>query len=338
VTKEQGVMNYTIDDIAKELGMSKTTVSRAISGKGRISNATRERVTDFIKQINYTPSAAARSLATSRTYNIGLVFPSDSSVNEMPYFQDVLMGVSEAALEYDYDTLVILADNYNIRSLERSILNKKVDAFIVTRCIKNSRIIDFLKKQDKPYVVLGNPMDDKVLYADNDNRNAARRMMESLENLHMKKFALIGGDEELFVSQSRLKGYIDGLKKNGLEVDESLIFLNLQHSDKLMYAIDTAIEKKVDCIVCMDDVLCNSTLVYLQNKGINVPSDLKLASFYDSRLLSNHKPSITSLYFDSKFLGAQGVNLLMRKINGEAVNSLLVADFNIQMRESTRNI
>lgn len=330
-------MNYTIDDIARELGMSKTTVSRAISGKGRISEATRERVMEYIKKINYTPSAVARSLAASKTFNLGLVFPTDSSIDEMPFFQDVMMGVCESALMYDYDTLVILADNNNIRLLERSVLNKKVDGIIVTRCIKDSRVIEYLKNIDIPYIVLGNPMDEEVLHVDNDNQNAARRMMESLANLHMKKFALVGGNEELYVTQSRLEGYIEGIEKSGLLVDEDLIFLNLNKSDLLAYAIDTAIARKVDCIVCMDDMLCNSTLVYLQTKGISVPGDVKLVSFYDSRLLSNHKPSITSLNFDSKYLGTQGVNLLMRKINGEVAQSSVLPDFNIQMRESTRN-
>jgi len=329
-------MNYTIDDIARELKMSKTTVSRAISGKGRISEATRERVMNYIKEISYTPSAAARSLATSKTFNIGMIFPLDSSVDEMPYFQDVMMGVCETALSYDYDTLVILADEYNTRLLERSILNRKVDGLIVTRCMKNSRVLEYLKSLDIPYVVLGNPMDERVLYVDNDNRNAAQKMMESLIGLPIRKFALLGGNEDLFVTQSRLEGYTDGLKKCGVEVDEDLIFLNLHQNDRLVHTLDTVIAKGVDCIVCMDDVLCNSTLIYLQNKGISVPSDVKLVSFYDSRLLSNHKPSITSLRFDSKYLGAQGVNLLMRKLNGEVAQSKTVVDYNLQMRESTR--
>jgi len=330
-------MNYTIDDIAKELNMSKTTVSRAISGKGRISNATRERVMNYIKEINYTPSAVARSLATSKTYNIGLVFPSDSSIDEIPYFQDVMMGVCESALSYDYDTLVILADNNNIRLLERSVLHKKVDGIIVTRCVKDSRVINYLKGINIPYVVLGNPMDDQILYVDNDNQNAAQNMMESLANQQIKKFALIGGNEDLFVTKSRMDGYIKGLTNREIEVDEDLIFLNLHQGDRLANAIDTAISKDVECIVCMDDVLCNSTLIYLQNKGINVPSDVKLVSFYDSHFLSNHKPSITSLKFDSKYLGMLGANLLMRKINGESTQSQTIIDFNIQMRESTRN-
>ena len=97
-----------------------------------------------------------------------------------------------------------------------------------------------------------------------------------------------------------------------------------------------AIAEGTECIVCMDDMLCNSVLNCLHNDGINVPEDVKLCSFYDSNLLSNSKPSITSLYFDAKKLGAEGFELLMRNMNGDEVASEILTDFNIQMRDSTK--
>lgn len=333
---EETSMNYTIDAIAKELGLSKTTVSRAISGKGRISESTRQRVADFIKEINYMPSAVARSLAASKTFNIGLIFPQDSTLDEMPYFQDVMVGVCEAALDHDYDVLNILADNNDIHSLDRAITNKKIDGLIVSRCIKDSRVIEYLKDKELPYVVLGNPLEEGILYVDNDNKTAARRMMEALIDQHMKKFALVGGNESFFVTQSRLEGYLEGLNKRGIEVNENLIFLNAHRGERLKSIVSTILENEVDCIVCMDDVLCNNTLLFLQTSGVSVPKDVKLVSYYDSKLLLNHTPSITSLYFDSKYLGAQGVDVLMRKIDGKVAQSRILTDFNLQMRESTR--
>ena len=329
-------MNYTIEDIARELGMSKTTVSRALSGKGRISEATRLKVTEFTQKVNYTPSAVARSLATSKTFNFGLVFSMDSSLNEVPYFKDILTGVCETARGFDYDTLVILADNDDIHALKRAVEYKKVDGIIVTSCVQNSKVIDYLKEIDMPYIVIGNPMDEEVLYVDNDNCDAAMHMMEDLISQKMKKFALIGGNENLYVTQSRLEGFRLGIEQNDLKIDENLIYLNMHLSGQLEVAVKNILEHGVDCIVCMDDVLCNSTLVYLQTMGISVPSDVKLVSFYDSKLLSNHKPGITSLSFDTRYLGMQAVEHLLRKIEGKDVQSFVIADYNIQMRESTK--
>ena len=328
-------MNYTIDDIAKELGMSKTTVSRAISGKGRISEATRDRVNKFIKAINYTPNAVARSLAASKTFNIGIVFPHDSTLDEMPYFHNVLAGACETAADHNYDVLVILADNDDISALQRAVLNKKLDGVIVSRCIKDSKVISYLKQNDLPFLVLGNPLDDDVLYIDNDNRGAAAKIIETLASQSIRKFALIGGNDELFVTQSRLDGYCEGLSNSGIEVDKDLIFLNMHKGERLGHIVKSCLNNGVECIVCMDDVLCNGILIYLQNSGVNVPKDVKLVSFYDSNLLLNHKPSITSLSFDSRNFGGKGVETLLGKIDDGVASSVTFTDYDIKIREST---
>ncbi|MDC7279083.1 LacI family transcriptional regulator [Butyrivibrio fibrisolvens] len=328
-------MGYTLDSIAKELGLSKTTVSRAISGKGRISEETRQKVNKYIKEINYRPSAVARSLAANRTFNVGLVVPADSALGEMPYFQTLMTGVCDRAMDYDYDVLILLADNDGITPLKHAVQNRKIDAVIVSRCERDSKVISFLKDSNIPYIVVGNPMDDKVLYVDHDNQGAAARMIETLIDKGITRMALIGGGENINVTHSRLQGFREGFKNKGLKADESLIFLNMHKSARMDSVLREAISEGAECIVCMDDMLCNSVLNCLHNDGIAVPEDVKLCSFYDSNLLSTSKPSITSLYFDAKRLGSECLELLMRNLDGESVTNMVVTDFNIQMRDST---
>ncbi|QFJ54973.1 LacI family DNA-binding transcriptional regulator [Pseudobutyrivibrio xylanivorans] len=328
-------MAHTLDSIAQELGLSKTTVSRAISGKGRISEETRRKVNDYIKKINYRPSAVARSLAANRTFNVGLVVPADSALGEMPYFQTLMTGVCDRAMDYDYDVLIILADNDGITPLKHAVQNRKIDAVIVSRCERDSKVNAFLKQANIPYVIMGNPQDEGVLFVDNDNEGAATRMIETLIDKGIHKMALIGGGENINVTISRLEGYRKGFKNRGMTADESLIFLNMHKSERLDTVIKNVMEDEVECIVCMDDMLCNSVLNCLHNQGVSVPGDVKLCSFYDSNLLLNSKPSITSLYFDAKKLGASGLELLMRNLDGENVASQTLTDFNIQMRDST---
>lgn len=328
-------MGYTLDKIAKELGLSKTTVSRAISGKGRISEETRAKVNAFIKEINYRPSAVARSLAASRTFNVGLVFPADSALGEMPYFQTLMTGVCDRAMEYEYDVLIILADNDGISALKHAVRNKKIDAVMVSRCEQDSKVINFLKDATIPYIVVGDPMEPGVPFIDHDNEGAATRMIETLIDKGITRMALIGGGENINVTHSRLAGFRQGFINRGMKADENQIYLNMHKSDRMDKVLKTAISEGAECIVCMDDMLCNSVLNCLHNDGLSVPEDIKLCSFYDSNLLSTSKPSITSLYFDAKRLGAEGLSMLMRNLDGEDVTNLTLSDFNIQMRDST---
>ncbi|SOC03822.1 LacI family DNA-binding transcriptional regulator [Pseudobutyrivibrio ruminis] len=328
-------MGYTLDKIAKELGLSKTTVSRAISGKGRISEETRAKVNAFIKEINYRPSAVARSLAASRTFNVGLVFPADSALGEMPYFQTLMTGVCDRAMEYEYDVLIILADNDGISALKHAVRNKKIDAVMVSRCEQDSKVINFLKDAAIPYLVVGDPMEPGVPFIDHDNEGAATRMIETLIDKGITRMALIGGGENINVTHSRLAGFRQGFINRGMKADENQIYLNMHKSDRMDKVLKTAISEGAECIVCMDDMLCNSVLNCLHNDGLSVPEDIKLCSFYDSNLLSTSKPSITSLYFDAKKLGAEGLSMLMRNLDGEDVTNLTLSDFNIQMRDST---
>lgn len=328
-------MNYTLDSIAKELGLSKTTVSRAISGKGRISEETKKKVNDYIKKINYRPSAVARSLAANRTFNVGLVFPADSALGEMPYFQTLMTGVCARAMEYDYDVLIILADNEGITPLRHAVENRKIDAVIVSRCEKDSKVISFLKSVDIPYIVVGNPMEEGIPFVDHDNESAAARLIETLIDAGISRMALIGGGENINVTHSRLNGFKKGFYNKGLKPDEALIYLNMHKSARMDAVLKDAIDAGAECIVCMDDMLCNSVLNCLHNDGILVPEDVKLCSFYDSNLLSTSKPSITSLYFDAKKLGEIGFEMIMRNLSGESFSNTVVNDFSIQIREST---
>ena len=106
--------NLTISDIANELGVSKTTVSRAISGKGRIGDETRKKVLDYIKEHDYRPNVIAKGLAKSKTYNICLVIPGDYNIVELPFFQNCMLCISKIASSMDYDVLISMVTDKDI--------------------------------------------------------------------------------------------------------------------------------------------------------------------------------------------------------------------------------
>ena len=127
--------NLTIDDIARNLGVSKTTVSRAISGKGRISEATRTKVLEYIQACNYRPSAAAKGLAESRTYNVALVLTRSFIKLDQPFARLGMSAVCEEAVLHDYNVLICLSTDDHPDFLTRTLDNRKVDGVILARTV-----------------------------------------------------------------------------------------------------------------------------------------------------------------------------------------------------------
>ena len=125
--------NITIADVAQALGVSKTTVSRAISGKGRIGKETKERVLAYIEEHDYKPNVIAKGLAQSKTYNLCAVMPGDDDVVDLTFVQECLFGIREIAGIMGYDILLSICKNDDISSLERIIANHKVDGVILMR-------------------------------------------------------------------------------------------------------------------------------------------------------------------------------------------------------------
>ena len=162
-TKESG-QKMTISDVAEALNISKTTVSRAISGKGRIGAETRRRVLEYIEEHNYKPSVIAKGLAQSKSYNIGWVMPSDYSVVDLPFFQKCLMGLLEMAAPVDYDVLVCTVSPDDMSQLERIVENHKVDGVVLGRTLVNDAPAEYLKEKKIPFVVVGSMDDDNVVF------------------------------------------------------------------------------------------------------------------------------------------------------------------------------
>lgn len=326
---------YTIDDIARELGYSKTTVSRAISGKGRLSTQTRARVQSFIEEHNYRPNAVAKSLAKSRTYNLGVILPGDCRTTDSSFFQECLYGICELASRNDYDVLVTMDDGNSFDQLRRIIDNHKVDGLIATRSERSSPVKQLLKEGAMPYVVVGTTDDDRALYVDNNNCAACRDLVTLLISRGVRRMALLGGDENYLVTQSRREGFLDACLQFGLPVEEQMQFANLVSGDRVSAAIDEAVGRGADGVVCMDDYICNLALVRMQERGVRVPEDVKLACFYDNNLLEHTVPAVTSLRFDATELGRRACGVLLDLLEGRKSESFVLPGYQMMLRDST---
>ena len=325
----------TIQDIADGLGVSKTTVSRAISGKGRISPATTEKVLNYIREQNFTPSAMARGLAQQRTFNIGVVCPIDYELFDLQYFHRCLEGISLATCKAGYDILISMMEGNNITNLERIIDNHKVDGVILTRTLFDDPPARYLKDKGIPIVAIGSSPDKELLQVDNDHFSACRELTSVLIGKGLRRLALIGGDNTHIITDTRRRGFEDAFRTAGLSVDPALIFMGVGSSAQVSDTMTNIMESGADGVICMDEKLTSYALGYCSSHGIRIPDDIALASFYNSPMLENSAPPVTALNVEDKVLGKAAAELLLDEIEGREVTSRMLRSYQIILREST---
>ncbi|MCR5655834.1 MAG: LacI family transcriptional regulator [Butyrivibrio sp.] len=326
----------TIEDVASALGVSKTTVSRAISGKGRISQTTRDRVLKYIQQNNYTPNVVAQGLARRKTYNISVVWPGNYSMVELPFFQRCLMGMNEVTSGYGYDIVVSLVAVDEISNLKRVIEKRKVDGVILTRTLIDDRAAEYLKESGVPFVAIGSSTDESIVTVDNDNFDACKELTSILIAKGHTKLALIGGSTDLTITRVRHEAFMEAFRSMDKKVDESLIFLNQSNEQRLRDIVKQLAQKKVDGVICMDDQLAGYVMSICRAEKIKIPQDLRLASFSNSHMLENAIVPVTSLNFDDRNLGAVAARMILALIDGEKVDNQKLKDYEVVMKESTK--
>ena len=326
----------TIDDIARELGISKTTVSRAISGKGRVGGETRSRVLQFIEEHNYKPNMMARALAQQKTYNIGVVWPDDYNAVDLPFFQRCMIGMSEITSSYGYDIVVSLITGDDISGLKRIIDNHKVDGIILTRTLVDDAPARFLKESGIPFVTVGSTDDPEIISVDNDNFSACSELTSILIAKGLRRLALIGGSTGHVITKTRYDGFMEAFKNAGFPVDSGLVYLDVENISKVGNILKELLKKNIDGVICMDDYLAGEVISRCRDEHIRIPEELRLASFYNSSILESAIPSVTSLNFNDRNLGAVAAKTLLDLIDNGTVKSRMLSNYEVILKESTK--
>ena len=334
--RDSGHANITIGDVAEALGVSKTTVSRAISGKGRIGEATRKRVQAYIEEHHYKPNPIAKGLAQSKTYNVCWVMPGDSTVTDLPFFQRCMIGIGEVAAAEDYDILISLVYDNDISQLERIVNNHKADGVILGRTLVEDANVEFLKKSGIPFVVIGSSMAGDVVQIDNDHISACKELTSILVMKGIRKLALVGGDSNHVVNQTRRKGFEQGLLEQGVPHGQARIYMDNETAKEVDRAVEDALPGGAECLGCLDDRICDNVLNKLHRDGVLVPEQVKVASFYNSVILETHRPSITTLQYDPKELGMVACKTLFELIDGAEVKDKVLLGYEVVLKGSTK--
>ncbi|WP_101772574.1 LacI family DNA-binding transcriptional regulator [Peptostreptococcus faecalis] len=274
--------NVTIQMVADRAGVAKSTVSRVISGSPRISEKTRKKVICVMEELNYHPSAIARSLANRISKNVGLVLPSDEDFFLNPFFQKGLRAIVKTANLRGYDVVISYDESGDTKSIERLVNANKIDGAILMRSIINDSAVNYLRDKSFPFVLIGKSLKyDDVYTVDTDNVVASEKLTRLLIQEGCKKIGFIGGDSNTVVTIDRYRGYLNELERNNLEVNKNIIQEN-EFNELNGYASMKAIiesDSDIDGIVITDDLIFNGAIEYLYELGKEPRVNLAIATF-----------------------------------------------------------
>ncbi|MCX7884396.1 MAG: LacI family transcriptional regulator [Caloramator sp.] len=332
-------MSATIKDVARIAKVSPSTVSRVIADSPRISKETKLKVEQAIKELNYHPNIIARSLANRSTKIIGLIIPNTSEdLFKNPFFIQIMTGISIYAQKKGYYIMYSYSkkENEEIKFLKNYSNSKLVDGFILLTSKKDDKCIEFLKKNNYPFVVVGRPEDtNKVLWVDNDNFKAMYEVVDTLIQKGHSSIAFIGGPKQFNMSKDRLEGYKKALEVHGICIDNKMIEQEVNFTESCGFdAMNRILNYKIpSAVVTTDDLLAFGAL-----KAINERIDQKIAivGFNNTPLAVYQNPPLSSVDINAEELGYNAAKLLIGKLENELLSTNhYIVDTKFIEREST---
>jgi DNA-binding LacI/PurR family transcriptional regulator len=331
-------MDTTIHDIAKLAGVSKSTVSRALSDSGLVSEKTRQKVLKSAELLNYKPNAIARAMVTKKTGNIGFViYQKHKPVISHPFYSHILESIVDETNSIGYNLFISSDQDIRISSGE-ILMQKKVDGVILASRVDKKIVVNF-RKQGIPVVVINNIVDlDDVFCIVNDDFNGAMEAVEYLIGKGHRKIGILCGPLEHISYSQRYNGYINALKKYEINLDYQLIKITdstLQHGYDAMEAI-LAVGNIPTAVFCTNDMMAIGAMKAIKHAGYRIPEDIAVAGFDDIEFSSLVEPALTTVFSDKTAIGKTAVEKLKRMIDNQPVDEFIVKqETKLVIREST---
>ncbi|SEG01379.1 transcriptional regulator, LacI family [Caloramator fervidus] len=308
----------TISDIAKLAGVSKATVSMVFNNKDEnISKETRERILKIAKELNYIPNSVARSLATNRSFSIGIILPDITN----PFFSEIARAIEDEANSLGYNVVLCNTDNKIEKEEEyiKLLISKLIDGIIFIAGGDSKKSIFLLKEKGIPFVLVDRYIEDKDIFGVFcKNYEGIVDGVEYLLNKGKRNIVFVKGPQKLEISKQRFLGYKDTMQKYGL-YSEELVFqgdFTLEGGKKVTEDIIKNV-KKFDSIFYSNDVMAFGGIKVLLKHGYKIPGDVNIIGFDDVQISKFIEPELTTIAQPIYEMGKSACNLLIRLINKE---------------------
>ena len=314
--------NITIKDVAKQAGVSISTVSRVINDSKPVTDEVKQKVLDVIKETGYVPNPLARSLVTKKSQLIGIIVPemSDSFVNE------IVNGIEEIARMYSYD--ILLANTYSNKEQELKSIDllraKQVEGIVMISWKVEEDHINYIQKSGIPATYISKTARDYDIYTvSTSNQNATYDMTNYLIKKGHEKIAFIMTSEDnTILEMERLAGYQEALNENNITVNEELI----KHGGTTYETGYSSMKELLDegilphAAFVTGDEAAIGAINAIFDAGYRVPEDISVAGFNDVKIAKMYRPKLTTVNQPLYDMGAVAMRIVIKLINKEDVD------------------
>lgn len=332
------IRKITLADVARAAGVSSKTVSRVINNDGYVSAEVRQQIEHAIKDLGYRPNRMARSLASSRSFIIGLTIPDVTN----PFFPEIIRGAEQVGLEHGYNVLVHNTDLEPTR--ERNGL-----ALLEEMCVDGVIVCSMRLPDDELSAVLrrfpASVLINRLLPGSSagvvrvDYFNGMQRMVQHVLASGRRRIGYLDVIRGAFSysSHERFRGFEAAMRAVGLDVDPDFVrrcFATIENSRQAAYALLNE-QPDLDAIICYNDIIAGGALEACAQLGVSVPDQVAITGFDDIMFSSVFKVALTTMRVPKFELGARAMQMLCEHIEGHFADSELVLDTDLIVRQST---
>jgi len=340
--KMQKKSEPTIHDIARELKISASTVSRALQNNPRISLKTREKIIAMADSMGYHPNTLASNLRNKKSNTIGIVVP----LINRNFFSAVISGVEEVAFKAGYTVVISQSNDLANKeiSIVRSMFANRVDGLIISIAMQptNYEHLKIFRKKNIPLVFFDRVVPEieanKIVI---DDFMGGFRVTQHLIDQGYKRIGHMAGPQNLQTYSNRREGYLAALAKNGITYDEALVVTNSLTSEDGVSAVQQLLDQATppDAIFCGNDTTALSSIIYLKERGIKVPQDIGIVGFSNEPFSKVVSPSISTIVQPAFMMGQKAAELILKQIeHKEKSVKTIVLPTELEIRESSNRM
>ena len=308
----------TITDIARELNIAQSTVSRALNDHPAIKKETKAAVRALAEKLDYQPNMLALSLLRKKSNVIAVIVPEITS----HFFSAIITGIQDMIADSEYNIMICLTNESHEEEtvIVKRLLKMQVDGVLVSPASSTREFDHFrcLQKNDIPVVVFDRDCPgleaDKVLV---DDYAGAFQAVEYLINSGCRKIAHLGGPLNLSTTKHRLQGYLDALRQANIPVEERYIahVEGFSHEDGMEPAMALLQgPDRPDALFAMNDNIAISAMHVAQSLGLNVPDDISIVGFDDEPHSSFFRPALSTVWQPVYSLGMLSARILLKRL------------------------